>query len=336
MPSSRDQLPFIEELRRDGVISADARLRPLSGGVSSDVFLIEDGRPPRVVKRALPQLRVADTWAANVSRNEFEQRYLNYVSRFMPDSVPAVLAKGDGYFVMPYFDAAFTNWKRRLLAGDARVQDAQAVGRFLGRVHQHSWNEPETARQFDSGENFRQLRIDPYLLTVGRRYPEINDLIRAEVDRLAKRRECLLHGDFSPKNMLFSEGGLVVLDCEVACFGDPAFDLAFLTSHLLLKALYHAPRDLGLRELVEAFSTSYLQERCLPHDEQTSLFDRTSRLACLLLLARVDGKSPVEYLDQQRQEVVRSFTLAALPHPSTNLREFCKDWIAALELSPTV
>src|SRR5215475_3856984 len=102
MPSSEAQLPLIELLRRDGIIGADARLRPLSGGVSSEIFLIEDSGPLRVVKRALPTLRVADVWNASVSRNLFEQRYLKYVSRFLPESVPAVLANGAGYFVMPY------------------------------------------------------------------------------------------------------------------------------------------------------------------------------------------------------------------------------------------
>src|SRR5262245_17050627 len=101
MSPNQDQRPLIDILRRDGIITG-ARLEPLSGGVSSDIFLIVDDGPPRVVKRALQQLRVVDTWMADVSRNDFEQRYLEYVSRFLPGSVPAVLAKGNGYFIMPY------------------------------------------------------------------------------------------------------------------------------------------------------------------------------------------------------------------------------------------
>ena len=158
MSPNQGQLPLIEMLRRDGVVSDDARLQPLSGGISSDIFLIVDTGPRRVVKRALQQLRVVDEWIANVSRNDFEQRYLKYVSHFMPDSVPAVLASGNGYFVMPYFDSAYVTWKSYLLEGVARPEDAQEAGRFLGCVHEHSSNDREAARQFDSGENFRQLR----------------------------------------------------------------------------------------------------------------------------------------------------------------------------------
>jgi aminoglycoside phosphotransferase (APT) family kinase protein len=332
MSPNQGQLPLLEMLRRDGVVSGDARLQPLSGGISSDIFLIVDAGPPRVVKRALQQLRVVDEWLANVSRNDFEQRYLRYVSHFMSDSVPAVLASGSGYFIMPYFDSAYVTWKSCLLEGVARPEDAQKAGRFLGCVHEHSSNDPEAARQFDSNENFRQLRVDPYLLAVARRHPEVDDIIRTEADRLANWRECLVHGDYSPKNMLLNGHHLVVLDCEVAWYGDPAFDLAFLISHLLLKSLFHAPRKVGLHQLVQAFVARYLHSRRLSRGEQETLLARTSSLACILLLARVDGKSLVEYLDEARQEVVRSFTIQALQTgPSNDPRELCEQWFRHLE-----
>jgi len=327
MSRNQGQLPLIEILLRDGVVSADARLQPLSGGISSDIFLIVDEGPLRVIKQALQQLRVVDTWMANVSRNDFEQRYLKYVSHFMPDSVPAVLANGNGYFVMPYFDSAYVTWKSYLLEGVAQPEHAQAAGRFLGCVHEHSSNDSDAARQFDSGENFRQLRIDPYLQAVARRHPEVDDIIRAESDRLANWRECLVHGDYSPKNMLLNGQQLIVLDCEVAWYGDPAFDLAFLISHLLLKALFHAPRDVGLQQLTQEFVVWYLHSRHLTRGEQVTLLARTAALACILLLARVDGKSPVEYLDQTRQEIVRLFTIPALQAwPLNDPRELCDQW----------
>jgi aminoglycoside phosphotransferase (APT) family kinase protein len=332
MSPNQDQLPLIEILRHDGVVSADAHLQPLSGGVSSDIFLIVDTGPPRVVKRALQQLRVVDTWIADLSRNDFEQRYLKYVSHFMADSVPAILSSGNGYFIMPYFDSAYATWKSYLLEGVARLEHAQEAGRFLGCVHEHSSNDPKAATQFDSSENFRQLRVDPYLRSVAQRHPEINDIICAEANRLTKWRECLVHGDYSPKNILLSGRHLVVLDCEVAWYGDPAFDLAFLISHLLLKALFHAPRDVGLQQLAQTFLDWYLHSRRLTRCEQESLLARTSSLACILLLARVDGKSPVEYLDQARQEVVRSFTIPVLQRwLAGDPRELFEQWFRHVE-----
>jgi aminoglycoside phosphotransferase (APT) family kinase protein len=321
MLSSEARLPLIDLLSRDGIISANAHLRPLSGGVSSEICLIEDDGPLRVVKRALPTLRVADVWNANVSRNEFEQRYLNYVSQFLPDAVPAVLATGAGYFVMPYFDATFTTWKSRLLAKDFRLEDAESVGFFLGRVHEHSRNDVNAARQFDSLNNFRELRIDPYLLTLARKHPEIEGLVKTETARLSARRECLVHGDFSPKNMLLNVSRLIVLDCEVAWYGDPAFDLAFVISHLLLKQLLHSPYEAGWLQLTDALSTCYFEARRVSRDERMSLLSRVAMLIALLLLARVDGKSPVEYLNGPRREAVRTFVIRALlrqPWPDPN------------------
>jgi aminoglycoside phosphotransferase (APT) family kinase protein len=334
MPSHDAQVPLADLLRRDGVMGSNAELRPLSGGVSSEIFLIADANPPRVVKRALSTLRVADVWNASISRNEFEQRYLNYVSQFLPDSVPQVLAHGAGYFVMPYFDAAFKTWKSRLLEKDIRLADAEAVGRFLGRVHEHSRDDPNAARLFDSVDNFRELRIDPYLLAVGRRYPELDGMVRAEAARLSACRECLVHGDFSPKNMLLCGSQLVLVDCEVAWYGDSAFDLAFVLSHLYLKALLHAPPEAGWQQLIGALNTHYFDARGPSPDERSSLLKRVATLIPLLLLARVDGKSPVEYLNEQQREAVRSFVVRALLRkPWSDPDALNDDWFHHLDMS---
>jgi hypothetical protein len=125
---------------------------------------------------------------------------------------------------------------------------------------------------------------------------------------------------------------LIVLDCEVAWYGDPAFDLAFLISHLLLKSLFHAPRDVGLQQLAQEFVAWYLQSRRLTRGEEVALLARISVLACMLFLARVDGKSPVDYLDQARQEVVRSFSIPTLQRWASNdPRELCEQWFRHLE-----
>lgn len=332
MPSRDAPVPLADLLRCDGVMGPNAELRPLSGGVSSEIFLIADADPPRVVKRALSTLRVAEVWNASVSRNEFEQRYLNYVSQFLPESVPKVLANGDGYFVMPYFDESFNTWKSRLLVKDLRLKDAEAVGHFLGRVHERSCGDLNVARLFDSAANFRDLRIDPYLVALGRRYPELEGVVEAEATRLSQCRECLVHGDFSPKNMLLSDSRLVVIDSEVAWHGDSAFDLAFVLSHLCLKALLHAPPEAGWQQLIGGLTNHYFEARHPSTDERNSLQRRVATLVPLLLLARVDGKSPVEYLNEQQREAVRAFVLPALLRkPWSDLDALNEDWFCHLD-----
>jgi aminoglycoside phosphotransferase (APT) family kinase protein len=323
---------FLELLRHDGVAGPEATLVPLAGGVSSDIYRLEEpGRAPRAVKRALAQLRVRDAWLADLSRNLYEQRYLRYVGQLWPACVPAILASGDGYFVMEYLGAGFVNWKSELLQGRVDVAPAAEAGRILGRIHAHARRDSTARERFDSTDNFWQLRIDPYFLTAAQRHPDVAPQIVATAEELAAVRDTLVHGDFSPKNMLLGPDRLVLLDCEVAWFGDGAFDVAFLLSHLLLKAAHFAPRDLGAKALCDAFLQRYFGDAALDAAAQTAFADRCARLTTLLLLARIDGKSPVEYLVELKRAFVRRTTLDWLRGaPTPALADLPSAWQALL------
>jgi aminoglycoside phosphotransferase (APT) family kinase protein len=210
----------------------------LTGGVSSEIYRVDDGVETFVVKRALAKLRVSEDWSADVGRNRFEQSYLSYVGQFLPAAVPRVRqARPDhGYFTMEYLGPEFSNWKQLLMSGHCQVRHAILAAEVLGSIHAKSAGDEDAARLFDTGLNFRQLRTEPYFLTAARRHPELRQLIETEVERLESTHQCLVHGDFSPKNMLIHQDRLVLLDCEVAWYGDPAFDVAFLLNHLLLKS----------------------------------------------------------------------------------------------------
>jgi aminoglycoside phosphotransferase (APT) family kinase protein len=323
---------ILDLLRRDQLISgSNVLVTPLGGGVSSDVFLIEDQGKRFVIKQALPQLKVRDHWQADTSRNHVEYEFLRYLGRIVPDAVPPVFAVGADYFAMGYLGPEYSNWKQLLLDGDCQPQHAVQAARILGTLHRASFGDPELARCFDTTSNFHQLRTDPYLLTTGRRHPALQDFFEQEAVRLEKTRECLVHGDYSPKNMLIGNGRTVLLDCEVAWYGDPAFDLAFLINHLLLKSLYHAPLDPGLQEIIGTLIRAYYDEREM---EDTRAFDsRTAKLLLMLLLARIDGKSPVEYLtSDQKQEFVRSFVGFRLSALAFSLDEVARAWFADLRM----
>ena len=228
--------PILKLLRADGLLRTDhARAVPLTGGVSSDVFLVEDGPRKFVVKQALAKIKVHDLWQADISRNRTEFEYLNFVGRVLPEAVPKVFAAGDGYFTMEYLGEGFVNWKQMLLLGQCLPEHAAQAGRTLGMIHRVSSGNAEAARTFDTTENFHQLRSDPYLVTTGQRHPELREYFERETIRLESTRECLVHGDYSPKNILIGNGRQVILDCEVAWYGDPSFDLAFLLNHLLVE-----------------------------------------------------------------------------------------------------
>lgn len=323
---------LVQQLRRDGVVQGDSpRLEPLPGGVSSEIYRVRDGERTFVVKRALEKLKVAAEWRANTDRNDFERDYFAYVGTFLPEAVPHIEpTRGEGYFVMEYL-GGFANWKEELLAGRFDEEIARKAGEVLGTLHARTAGEEDASRRFDTTENFEELRIAPYLRTTGERHEALRTHFEAEARSLRTHRECLVHGDFSPKNLLHKDGRLVALDAEVAWYGDPAFDLAFFLNHLHLKALYHAPAPTPLRAMIDAAVSAYRQARGLDPDSERAVEGRSARLLLLLMLARVDGKSPVEYLQEDKQKFVRAFVRPRLTTGGQSLGGVVAAWFGALE-----
>ena len=321
------------QLLDDGFIdNPNAKITALIGGVSSDIYRVDDDNRVFVVKRALEKLRVKDDWHADLSRNRFELAYLECVHKFLPDAVPKVLFSNaeQGYLAMEYLGADFADWKELLLSGCCEIHHASTAGQVLGRIHRHTWRDKIIQADFESTDNFHQLRIEPYLLTTADRHPELADRIRAEAERLRNTRLCLVHGDYSPKNLLFSDKRLVVLDCEVAWFGDPVFDVAFLLNHLLLKALHLDEHRTQCIELAGAAWQAYrdeVGENHITSDLEPSL----PTLLPMLMLARVDGKSPADYLhDEHKKQTVRDFTFQTLTESPGSTTFLIDNWMASL------
>lgn len=327
---------FLNLLRKDSIIRSESpEFRLLTGGVSSEIHRIDDDGRTMVVKRALKKLKVKADWFADVSRNHYEAEFLRYVGAFLPNSVPKILGQGEGYFIMEFLDDV-RDWKSLLKEKNCNIDHAQQAGTLLGEIHSHSFGDPTAAKLFDTTANFVQLRVSPYLLHIAERHPAMAEIINEEAQRLTQTKECLIHGDFSPKNILVSSDRdssdrLVLVDCEVAFYGDPAFDLSFLLCHLLLKGLLHAPEQVGLRYLTEAFRTAYQNRRTLNAVAFTDLEQRVGRLLPMLLLARVDGKSPVEYLNKEKQAFTRRFALKYLKEEDFDLKSLIDEWFHTIE-----
>lgn len=311
-----------------GQIRPQAEVIPLTGGVSSDIVLVRDGSESFVVKRALAKLKVAADWRADTSRNTSEQAYMRYVASFRVDAMPKILWANEeaGLFAMEFLDG-FENWKSVLLHGQCATSLARQAGQLLGDIHQRSWGDQALQIQFDNLANFDQLRIDPYLRAAARVHPTLEAIITAEAQRLTQSQECLIHGDYSPKNILFQGERIVPLDCEVACFADAAFDLSFFLNHLFLKSLYHSPNMLPFSEMIDAARDGYAAGN---PEHADRVEGRTSHLLPMLLLARVDGKSPVEYLDEAKQQFVREFVEKWLTESQGDLSLLQSQWFQKL------
>lgn len=321
-------LDLTASLRRAGLIHhQNPAITPLTGGVSSEILRVQDGDRSFVVKRALAKLKVRDDWFADVSRNQVEENYLRRVGEIAPGSVPQVLhaQPDEGWFAMEFLGSGFVNWKSELLANRADPSHAQQAGNILGRIHGATWGDPEVAQEFATLENFRQLRLEPYLETTAERVSDLAPLLRAEKERLSQTALCLVHGDFSPKNILISPERMVVVDAEVGWFGDPVFDTAFLLTHFHLKALLHTDDSAPVLSLVPTFWQAY--STGLGSQADADLEARTVRLVLCLLLARVHGKSPVEYLTLPSQRnFLTTFVRQHLPRPFSTLSLLTAAW----------
>ena len=308
-----------------------ARWTPLTGGVSSDLWRVDLPERSICVKRALARLKVAADWQAPVSRNAYEWAWMRFASRHRPDSVPDLLAHDPeaGLFAMEYLPPEhYPMWKTQLLRGEVQVATAAAVGEVLGNLHAASAGDAGLASEFATDDNFHALRIEPYLLATAAAHPGLSDLLQGLADRTATTHLALVHGDVSPKNVLVGPSGPVLLDAECAWYGDPSFDLAFCVNHLLLKSLVVPGRRADLLRSARVLAEKYI--RCVDWEPLPTLEARAASLLPALLLARVDGKSPVEYLtDERRRQFVRTVASALLREPAPTVEDALDAWATA-------
>ncbi len=264
------------------------------GGVSGELSFVDGPDGPIVVKRALPKLKVAADWFASPKRSAVEAACLRVLAEVLgQDCVPRVLWVDEHAhaFGMQRLPERLVVWKARLLGCDVDLLTASRVGQLLGQMHTRTSGRRDLADQFDDRSYLFDLRIRPYHHRVAERQPRLAEAVDGVVERMLRDRQCLVHGDFSPKNLLTDGPAVVVLDCEVAHWGDPRFDVAFCLSHLLLKTLHSASCSDRLAEATLAYLQAYAKAGPRVLDQELS------RATGCLVLARVIGDSPVDYLD---------------------------------------
>lgn len=313
----------------------DVETERLTGGVSSDIWRVTGARGSICLKRALDKLKVADDWFAPVSRNASEVAWLNKARSITPLNVPEVLFHDQemGFFVMPYYDPGqHKNWKQELRHGRVDSHVADAVGRTLALIHGTTANDPVVATDFANDDTFYDIRLEPYLIATAERHAAVAPRLRELAEITADTTDALVHGDVSPKNILIGPDGPVFIDAECAWYGDPAFDLGFCLNHLLLKCIWvpgaRAALDQAFRALLDGYTEA------LRGLDPAPVRIRTARLLAGLLLARIDGKSPVEYItDETDKDRVRSFAISFLQAPLDDPVELCDAWHKHLDTS---
>lgn len=289
-------------------------VEPLAGGISSAVSRVVVGDRAVVIKQALPQLRVETIWLSDPGRSSVEAKAARYLSSLRPNEVPAILATdaSRNLIVMEAVEPGSVNWKAEMLAGRFDLSVATSAGALLGTIHERSSGDVEAAPDFADKEHFRELRLDPYLLEVSRRHTSLRPICEMWVERLDGASQCFVHGDFSPKNILITPSRqLKLLDHEAAHWGDPAFDLAFFMTHLIAKSMRFDDARRALNSFLDAYQATA--------PGAWALVSGAGQLLGLMMLARVDGKSPLEYLNEDEQRRLRCAGLRLVQTPPKSI-----------------
>lgn len=324
---------LIEALRRMGLAAADETpaITPLTGGVSSDISRVDTRGATFCVKRALAKLKVAADWRAPVARNHSEAEWLRVAGAIVPDATPRLLAEDAdaGLFAMEWLPPErFPVWKAELRDGRIDAAFAAAVGERIAAIHAATARRDDMAARFANDAIFHPIRLEPYLLATAARHPRCAAALEMLVDTTANTRLALVHGDVSPKNILAGPRGPVFLDAECAWYGDPAFDLAFCLNHMLLKGVWRPQWRRQYLACFTALARAYLDR--VDWEPAAAIEARTAALLPGLLLARVDGKSPVEYVtDEADRNRVRGVAVPLLLDPPARLEAIAAEWAAS-------
>jgi aminoglycoside phosphotransferase (APT) family kinase protein len=310
-----DQL--LAYLRESGRVAPDETpdVRVLAGGVSNRTVLVK--RPATgeawVLKQALAKLRVKVDWFSDPARVHREALGLRWLEQLAPPGTITPLVFEDQQhhlLAMQAVPEPHENWKTMLLRGEVDMGLVEQFAALLAAIHRRAAESDEPLSDiFDDRSFFESLRLEPYYAYAAEQVPDAREFLHELIADTRRRRLSLVHGDFSPKNILVRDGKMILLDHEVIHWGDPAFDVGFALTHLLSKA--HHLHDVRFARAAQQFCDVYGSVLGPVYwDANFQIMASRHTLACML--ARVAGRSPLEYLDRAECVLQRSWAVTGM------------------------
>ena len=300
--------------------------KKLRGGVSSEVYHVRTNKNNYCIKRSLKRLLVKKKWIANTNRIKFEYLWLKHCQNILKRNIPNTYEFNykKKYIVMEYLKTSqYKTLKQLYFKRIININTIKLISKHLYKIHSNSSNY-RTKKTFEGNyKNFYDLRLDPYFNEVGRVYPKYKEYIKKINENYIKNSSTLVHGDFSPKNILVDKNKIIYLDAECCNFGDPVFDLVFFTNHLLIKSIFLKDKSQEFIKLYLSFYKEYLSN--LSTKNFNSYIDRIIKMTPIMLLSRVDGKSPVEYISKENiKNIIRKKSFLLLDGKINSLNDIIK------------
>lgn len=316
----RDYLVATGRIPSDASFAAE----PLSGGVSARTVRVRwgAGNTPWVLKQALPRLRVESEWRSDPERIHREAAGLRWLGRILPPGATPRFLFEDGDHHLLAMEAVrrpHRNWKEMLLAGDLQSDHVREFASLLATIHLGEPS-PDVKAAFSDRRYFESLRVEPYYAFTASRVPEAARFMESLIADTRAPGRTLVHGDYSPKNVLVRDGRLILLDHEVMHLGDPAFDLGFSLTHLLAKAHHLSWHRATFRGAAKYYWVTYRATLGDPGWVE-GLEERAARHALGCLLARVAGRSPLEYLSPEEIARQGEAAIALMDSPPASIPE---------------
>lgn len=327
---------LLRYLRERQLIAEDEfpRFEILAGGVSNRTVLVQRERGKDwVLKQALAKLRVEVDWFSAPERIHREANGLRWLGKVAPGQVPRFLFEDDTRHIlgMTAVPQPHENWKQALLKGKTDQEQARSFGRLLAKIHNAALTYPELCDEFSERRFFEELRLEPYYAYTASQAPAAYDFLQGLIAETRERKLALAHGDYSPKNVLLHDSRLILLDHEVIHFGDPAFDIGFSLTHLLAKALRLPRHRSDFLAMARAYWRSYADSL------SSALFDavqgQAARHTLACMLARVAGRSPLEYLDADERCRLQQVALALIAKDLADIEELLNSFEGSLARS---
>ena len=273
----------------------------LKGGVSSEVYKVVTKKNIYCIKRSLKKLLVQKEWIVDQNRIYYEYLWLVHCKKILKQNVPVIydFNKEENYIIMEYLDnTKYKTLKELYFEKKINFSTIKSISKHLYKIHSLS-NDVKTMKIFRrNNQNFFDLRLDPYFNEVARVFPELNDKVKQINKSYRENSSTLVHGDFSPKNILIGKNRILYLDAECCNYGDPVFDLVFFSNHLLIKSMYFESKKKEFLEAFKIFYNHYLKN--FNKKNKINYLKRIIDMIPIMLLARVDGKSPVEYIKSKK------------------------------------
>ncbi len=324
-------LPYLRQ--KDRIAASDRpRFTTLAGGVSNrTVWVRFERKPDWVMKQALPKLRVQVDWYSAPERIQREAAGLRLLGKTITGHVPELvfLDEEQHILAMSAVPRLHHNWKTLLLSGETSVELARNFGHLLAKIHNAALAYPQIKSDFAEVRFFEELRLEPYYGYTATQVPRARAFLENLIKDTRSRKLALAHGDYSPKNALVCAGKLIILDFEVIHYGDPAFDIGFSLTHFLSKAHFLWANRRSFIEMAREYWRAYLTDL----DADLAKQMRTSAVAhCLAcLLARVGGRSPLEYLDERQRSRQKEIVLELLQQNIMTIPELIEGFRARLD-----